>query len=219
MSSFRFEIKIDRAPEPNLQSPSCQASYVSDVSHSMIPIQYHIYSRPTEDAMSDVSTVTVTDTGSPNAKWLSQSLDRLHSPRKIHSELSKAYKQASSFFLTRRFPEALSAIEPVVRSRAGDSDHEPYQRQIAPIAKAEKKWRIKIWSFYLTLLNSIADLGLESGGAAFGRQCWRDLEAKIKHGGLWDEVVEIGYHGNEANLDAEVVVNLYDKARGISNEG
>ena len=158
--------------------------------------------------MSDTSTVTITDSTRFNTKSLDSSLSKIQSPRKINAELNKAYKQTSNFFLTRRFPDALAAIEPVVSHQAIVSSDGREEIWPAPIANVEKKWRVKIWSLYLTLINSIADLGLNDGSAAFGKQRWRTIKNKAEGGSIWDDVVEVGYNGNEADMDAEVVANL-----------
>ena len=78
----------------------------------------------------------------------------------------------------------------------------------APIARTDKRWRVKLWSFYLTLLNAVAELGPEEGKAVFGKQQWKSLVAKAENGTIWEEVVNTGYGGIEARVDAEVVINL-----------
>lgn len=158
--------------------------------------------------MSDTSIITLTDSKLSNITWLDSSPGKLQSPRKVHAELSKVYKQTSNFFLTRRFLDALAAIEPVVSRQAIASSNEQAEILPATIAIAEKKWRVKIWSLYLTLINSIADLGLDDGSAAFGKQRWRSIKSKAEGGSIWDDVVDVGYNGNESDMDAEVVANL-----------
>ena len=65
-----------------------------------------------------------------------------------------------------------------------------------------------MWSFYLTLLNAIAELGPENGKKEFGGKEWKNLVARAQDGTIWDEVVNIGYGGIEGNIDADVVFNL-----------
>lgn len=78
----------------------------------------------------------------------------------------------------------------------------------APIAAASRNTRVKVWSFFLTLLNAIIELGPEEGKLVFGSSKWRSLAAKARDGGIWEEVVTLGYGGVEGDVDGEVVVNL-----------
>ena len=152
---------------------------------------------PTEDALS-------------SSRLLGSSLGSLSSPRKASSGISKVYKQASDLFLTRRFQEALITIQPLItasKAQQETSDDEN-ETKPAPVALASRGARIKVWSFYLNLLNEIAELGPEDGKAAFGNKEWKSLVAKAQDGSVWEEVVNIGYGGNEENVDADVVIAL-----------
>ena len=152
---------------------------------------------PTEEALS-------------SSRLLGSSLGSLSSPRKASSGISKVYKQASDLFLTRRFQEALITIQPLFtasKAQQETSDDEN-EAKPAPIALASRGARIKVWSFYLNLLNEIAELGLEDGKAAFGNKEWKGLVGKAQDGSVWEEVVNIGYGGNEGNVDADVVIAL-----------
>ena len=152
---------------------------------------------PTEEALS-------------SSRLLGSSLGSLSLPRKAPSGISKVYKQASDLFLTRRFQEALVTIEPLItapKPQLETSDDEN-ETKPAPVALASRGTRIKVWSFYLNLLNEIAELGPEDGKAAFGNKEWKSLVAKAQDGSVWEEVVNIGYGGNEANVDADVVIAL-----------
>ena len=154
--------------------------------------------------------VDPTEESLPSSQFLGSSVGSISSPRKTKSETSKAYKQAETFFLTRRFPEALASIEPLItvpHSQNDTADNEA-THEVAPIARASPRSRVKVWSFYLTLLNAIADLGSESGKKEFGGREWKNLVVKAQEGTIWDEVVNIGYGGIEGNIDAEVVFNL-----------
>ena len=152
---------------------------------------------PTEEALS-------------SSRLLGSSLGSLSSPRKAPSGISKVYKQASDLFLMRRFQEALVTIEPLIiapkpQQEISDDENET---KPAPVALASRGSRIKVWSFYLNLLNEIAELGPENGKAAFGNKEWKGLVAKAQDGSVWEEVVNIGYGGNEGNVDADVVIAL-----------
>ncbi|KAI1857013.1 uncharacterized protein JN550_013506 [Neoarthrinium moseri] len=138
-----------------------------------------------------------------------QSSSTLTRPTPNH--ISKTYRQASQLFLTRRLPEALSTVQPLITPPSpdengesnGDAENEP-----APIARASRSTRIKVWSLYLTILNAILELDPDEGKDAFGTQEWRALCTKVREGGIWDEVVRNGYHGVEGEVDSDVVINL-----------
>ncbi|KAF5683665.1 peroxin 26 [Fusarium circinatum] len=119
------------------------------------------------------------------------------------SQISKTYRQASTLFLTRRLPEALTTLVPLITPPEHVDDGEP-----APVARASRTTRIKVWSLYLTILNGIVELEPEEGKDAFGNQEWRALCTKVREGEIWDEVVTNGYHGVEGDVDSDVVINL-----------
>ncbi|GKU02737.1 peroxin 26 [Fusarium langsethiae] len=126
------------------------------------------------------------------------------SPSTRHpSQISKSYRQASTLFLTRRLPEALTTLLPLITPPDHVDDGEP-----APVARASRTTRIKVWSLYLTILNGIVELEPEEGKDAFGNQEWRALCTKVRDGEIWDEVVANGYHGVEGDVDSDVVINL-----------
>ena len=126
--------------------------------------------------------------------------------RREPSQISKIYKQASNLFLTRRLPEALSTLELVFTQPAEEASSE--RSNPAPIANASRSSRIKVWSLYLTLINAIIELGPDDGKATFGSKVWRNIADKARDGSVWEEVVQVGYHGIEENVDADVVINL-----------
>jgi hypothetical protein len=145
---------------------------------------------------------------------LSSSITSLPGSRHQASQIAKTYRQAAQLFLTRRLPEALSTIEPVItpqptESSDGEQSGEEKPVQLAPIATVSKGTRVKVWSFYLTFLNSVIELGPEEGKHAFGTTKWKALVNKTRDGSIWEEVVRVGYAGNEGAVDADVVINLY----------
>ncbi|KAI8269709.1 hypothetical protein K4K58_000750 [Colletotrichum sp. SAR11_239] len=117
------------------------------------------------------------------------------------SQISKTYRQASTLFLTRRLPEALSTILPLITPTPGQSDGAPTEP--APVARASRSTRIKVWSLYLTTLNAIVELEPDEGKDAFGSQEWRSLCTKVRDGEVWEEVVRNGYHGVESDVDSD----------------
>jgi hypothetical protein len=88
----------------------------------------------------------------------------------------------------------------------GNGHHAPAP---APVATASRGTRIKVWSFYLTFLNSVCELGPEEGKHAFGSVRWKQLVNKARDGTVWEDIVRDGYGGNEGAVDADVVINLY----------
>ncbi|KAK4691113.1 hypothetical protein P7C71_g5819, partial [Lecanoromycetidae sp. Uapishka_2] len=152
---------------------------------------------PTEEALS-------------SSRLLGSSVGSLSSPRRGASKISKIYNQASTLYLTRRLSEALSTIESLItppQPSENRTDNED-DLVLAPVATASRKERVKVWNFYLTLLNTVAELDPEEGRTAFGNKQWKVLVAKAQEGTIWDDVVNIGYHGLEGNVDADVVINL-----------
>lgn len=130
------------------------------------------------------------------------------SPTKL---CSKTYKNASQLYLTRRLPESLSSLQPIITGESpqdGQYTNGDYPAAIAPIAIAPGTWRIKVWNLYITLLSAIVDLGAEEGKNQFGQKEWKNMAKQVREGGIWDTVVQIGYQGREGSVDAEVVYNL-----------
>ncbi|KAH8801490.1 peroxin 26 [Xylogone sp. PMI_703] len=122
------------------------------------------------------------------------------------STITKIYRQSSTLFLTRRLPEALTTILPVITPQSTESPEGATEP--APILTASRTTRVKVWSLYLTVLNAIVELDPDEGKQAFGSQEWRALVNKVREGEVWEEVVKYGYGGVEGNVDPDVVINL-----------
>ncbi|KAH7348345.1 peroxin 26 [Rhexocercosporidium sp. MPI-PUGE-AT-0058] len=143
-----------------------------------------------------------------SSQLLTSSISSLNSTssRQATSQISKIYRQSSTLFLTRRLPESLSTILPVITPPPTDdtnADSEP-----APISKAGKTTRVKVWSLYLTILNAVVELDPDEGKQAFGSSEWRGLVTKVRDGEVWEDVVKNGYGGVEGDVDSDVVINL-----------
>jgi hypothetical protein len=146
------------------------------------------------------------------SRLLSSSISSLSSSRQQASQIAKAYRQAAQLFLTRRLPEALSTIEPVIIPQSpnfANGEQNGDSLLPAPVAAASRGTRVKVWSFYLTFLNAVIELGPEEGKHAFGSTRWTQLVSKCRDGSVWEEVVRDGYGGAESDVDPEVVINLY----------
>jgi hypothetical protein len=146
-----------------------------------------------------------------SSQYLSSSHSSINRSKKASSEISKTYKHASQLFLTRRLAEAYEALEPVIKqpSQANGNHSDEDTPVIAPIATAATSQRIKIWSLYATLLDAAVDLGNELGKQEFGQKLYRDLVRQVQSSDVWEQVVQDGYQGREASVDAEVVYNLF----------
>ena len=145
-----------------------------------------------------------------SSELLSSSHSSLGSSKKVSSEISRIYKQASQLFLTRRLAEALQLLDPVVAPPVYTNGHVNGDDgpSLALIATAPTSQRIKIWSLYITLLNAIVDLEAEEGKRDFGQKEYKALVAKVRGGEIWEQVVRDGYSGRDGSVDAEVVYNL-----------
>lgn len=168
------------------------------------------------------STETMTYQDSLDSQYLSSSFSNLSRSRSSNSLIVRTYKQATQMYLTKRFKEALETLEPIVappqtshgevngtEARAnGDANRDGANSHASPIAQATKGTKTKVLVFYLSLLNAIIDLGAEAGKLQFGSTKWRQLASTVRGGAIWEEIVQCGYGGNEADVDADVVVNL-----------
>jgi hypothetical protein len=146
-----------------------------------------------------------------DSRMLASSISSLSASRHQSSHIAKAYRQAAQLFLTRRLPEALSTIEPIITPPRQDDANGTQQSEwpaVAPVASASRGTRVKVWSFYLTFLNSVVELGAEEGKHAFGSARWKQLVSKCRDGSVWEHVVRDGYANNEGQVDGEVVINL-----------
>lgn len=150
----------------------------------------------------------------PGDSLLSSSISSLSSSlssaRHSSSHISKTYRQASTLFLTRRLPEALSTILPLITPPGSEESNgtNGTAAEPAPVARVSRTTRIKVWSLYLTILNAIIELDPDEGKDAFGTQEWRAICSKVREGEVWEEVVRNGYHGVEGDVDSDVVINL-----------
>ncbi|KAJ5184254.1 hypothetical protein N7492_001870 [Penicillium capsulatum] len=133
-------------------------------------------------------------------------LSTVTSPTKL---CSKTYKKASQLYLTRRLPESLATLHPIITT-SPDAQHTDGDQSspVAPIAAAPGTWRIKVWNLYITLLSAIVDLGPEEGKNQFGQKEWKAIATQVREGAIWETVVQTGYQGREGSVDAEVVYNL-----------
>lgn len=107
---------------------------------------------------------------------------------------SRTYKTCTTLFLTRRLPEALVGLQPIIHGPPGS------------ILCSPRRLRIKLWCLYLTILDAASKMTASEGKATWGQQEWPILVAKIRNGAVWDEVNHS--YGDEGRVDAEVVTTL-----------
>lgn len=149
---------------------------------------------------------------------LANSLSSLSSSSAHPPSISRSYKQASQLFLTRQIVEARDVLSLLVTAPGADGVDNARTQRHAPVASASKSARCKVWSLWIAITNEILNLGVDEGGRAMdaseaddgrtGGRRWRDLAKSVGEGHIWAEIVETGYAGVEAALDAEVVANL-----------
>lgn len=160
---------------------------------------------------------SIATTLSPTRETLSSSqLLSSSSSRNASSQITKIYRQASTLFLTRRLPESLSTILPVISLPNEEDTVTQESGDSAPVARASRTTRIKVWSLYLTILNAVLDQNPEEGKQAFGSSEFRALVSKVRDGEVWEEVVRNGYGGREGEVDSDVVINLFVTLSHIS---
>ena len=110
------------------------------------------------------------------------------------TQISRTYKACTNLFLTRRLPEALATLYPVVAESAN------------PRTKCSRALRIKVWSLYFAILDAAAKMGSEEGKKTFGAGDWRKIVQSIRTAKVWDQAVES--YGHEGRVDGDVVIAL-----------
>ncbi|KAK5689398.1 hypothetical protein LTR17_026277 [Elasticomyces elasticus] len=167
--------------------------------------------------MAPTSTLTYQDNA--DTAYLSSSLSSLSRSRSTNSLIVRTYKEATSLYLTKRFKEALEVLEPIITVQDPENDEHTngHVTTASPIAQSSRTTRTKVWVFYLSLLHAIIDLGAEEGKLIFGSAHWKALASKAREGTVWQDIIQSGYGGEEASVDADVVVNLATLLLGHMN--
>jgi hypothetical protein len=112
----------------------------------------------------------------------------------LSSDLSAAspqhlYKLSSQYFLTKHFPEASQAIQPLLRT-------------------SDRKWQQKGWGLYLIILDNGLKLPEEEGKRVWGRQGWEREKSRVKQSILWDELFA-AVQEDIGLISAEVIMAMY----------
>jgi len=108
--------------------------------------------------------------------------------------VSRVYRAATSLFLTRRLPDALMALQPII----ADS--------VSPSARCSRTLRIKVWSLYFAILDATTKMGPEEGKRVWGAQEWRRIVSRVRSGAIWNEAIQT--YGEEGRLDGDIVNTL-----------
>ena len=99
------------------------------------------------------------------------------------------YKRSSQYFLTKRFPEASQAIQPLLTS-------------------SDRRWQQKGWGLYLIILDNGLKLSNEDGRKVWGRQAWEREVSQVKESKIWDELLD-SVQGVKSSIGAEVMMAMY----------
>ena len=98
------------------------------------------------------------------------------------------YKLSSQYFLTKHFPEATQAIQPLLRS-------------------PERKCQQKAWGLYIVVLDNALKMSNDEGNRMWGRQAWEREKSRVKESRLWDELLE-AVNGVKTAINPEVMMAM-----------
>ncbi|KAG0643555.1 hypothetical protein HOY80DRAFT_1007377 [Tuber brumale] len=108
--------------------------------------------------------------------------------------VSRVYRAATNLFLTRRLPDALMALQPIIVD------------SVSPRVRCSRALRIKVWSLYFAILDATAKMGPEEGKKVWGAQEWRRIVSRVRSGAIWNEAIQT--YGEEGRIDGDVVNTL-----------
>jgi len=164
--------------------------------------------------MSDRSMSTTSiDTAyyNPPEVTLTSSLDSLREPTQwSKKQISQDYDLAQGYFSSKQFREAYDILEALIsppKPKASDVEDEAFTDK-TPIATAKSSLRVKVWVLYFKLLDALIGSGPNEGVAEFGRDKWRQITSRVSESTIWKQVLQDGYGGILANVEAEVVWDL-----------
>lgn len=158
--------------------------------------------------MASTTTSTIADN---TPSFMTASVSSLSSAWNQPPNVARLYKQAFQLFITRRTQEAWEVLQPIIlpphlhdHTDPNTEDHDAR----APVATASKNARIKVWNLYISIINAALGVASAEGKREFGAAVWTRLASSVKEGQIWEDVVQYGYGGHEATVDAEVVASL-----------
>lgn len=156
---------------------------------------------------------TSTDTAyyNPAEATLISSLDSVLEPTQwSKKQISKEYDLAQGYFSSKQFREAYDILEALIsppKPKPGDVEDETFADK-SPIANAKSSLRVKVWVLYFRLLDALIASEPNEGVAEFGRDKWRQITSKVLDSTIWQQVLQDGYGGILADVEAEVVWDL-----------
>jgi len=156
---------------------------------------------------------TSTDTAyyDPSGATLTSSLDSLLQPaHSSNKQISKDYDLAQGYFSSKQFREAYDILETLIslpKPKAGDVEDSALAGK-SPVTTAKSSLRVKVWVLYLKLLDALIGSGSNERVAEFGRATWREITSRVQDSTIWKQVLQDGYGGILANVEAEVVWKL-----------
>jgi hypothetical protein len=98
------------------------------------------------------------------------------------------YKLSSQYFLTKHFPEASQAIQPLLRAQ-------------------DRKCQQKAWGLYIVILDNALKMSSEQGKKMWGRQAWEREVARVKESKLWDELLD-AVSGVKSAIVPEIIMAM-----------
>ena len=128
-----------------------------------------------------------------------------------NKQISKYYDFAQGYFSNKQFREAYYILETLTtppKPKVGDLADEIHAGQ-SPIATAKPSLRVKVWILYFKLLDAVIGSGPNEGVSDFGPDKWSQITSKAVDSSIWELVLQNGYGGLHANMEAEVVWHLY----------
>ncbi len=147
----------------------------------------------------------------PPEATLTSSLDSLLEPTPwSKKQISNDYDLAQGYFSSKQFREAYDILEALISPptpKAGLVEDEAFTDR-SPIATAKSSLRVKVWVLYFKLLDAIIGSGPNEGVAEFGRDKWRQITTRVLGSTIWKQVLQGGYGGKLADVEAEVVWDL-----------
>jgi len=156
---------------------------------------------------------TSTDTAyyNPSESNLTSSLHSLLEPTQLSKKkISREYDLAQGYFSSKQFREAYDTLEALIsppKPKGGDAEDEASTGK-PPIATAKSSLRVKVWVLYFKLLDALIGSGPNEGVVEFGRDKWREITSSVLDSTIWNQVLQDGYGGTLANVEAEVVWDL-----------
>lgn len=129
-----------------------------------------------------------------------------------NKQISKYYDLAQASFSNRQFQEAYQTLETLI-SPISSGPYDLIDGRLAkpsPIITAKSSLRVKIWVLYFKLLDAIIGLSPDENVEGIAPKERYQLIFQVKNGTIWDRILQDGYGGVHARVEAEVAWHLYE---------